>query len=898
MTDVSFLHSSCAAIRGSRAVTVCAVFLVLLSQNAVGEETLRVAADRQIDVQHILLELDVDLEGRAVEGTATLFFKPLPGLRRTITLDAVGLEIVDVKARLYSHNVGEWQFDKTEFRTTEDSLQIACDLGGFDVLNSFTGPDDEPARLQIRYRVRDPKAGLYFFGPTKDAPEIPLTVWSQGEPRGSRYWFPCIDQPNERQTTTLIVTAPAGYEVLSNGELVSREDLSGDGPKRTRFYWKQDKPHATYLTSLVVGDFAVEQDEWRGRPVTYYVPKKRAVDLRRTFGRTTEMLDFFSERFGIEYPRDKYAQVVVEQFIWGGMENTSATTLYERALHDERAMLDSTPDWLIAHELGHQWWGDLVTCRNWSHLWLNEGFATYSEILWAEHKLGEVDRDWRLLEKSRSARSGSAQTRPIVDREYPHPASMFDVRAYPKAGWVLHMLRRRLGDEDFFNGLKRYGTVYAYQTAETTDLRRLFERLYGISLERFFYDWTERPGHPDLKVETRWNSERNEVEIQIEQTQKGDDFHVPLKVVGHIADRGSRKRLSPITEERLMTGRHLTLRLRSRGDSVLGVSIDPDLSLLATIREKKPDQFWEWQLRNGVNVAEVVRAIEHFKSKDSARSRELLRDALLKPADGPASHYGVRSEAAKALGRLKGDIAREALTEGLNDGVPQVRRACADALGQFEGDEAVIAALREKLAQGDDSYPTAAATLLSLSEVMSEPPFDLLVVALDKPSHREAIRIAALSQLGQSQERKAFELLFEWTSPDRPDVCRSQAISSLATFINHNEADDRDAARVVDHLVGLLGSEGPRHRATIVSALGALKSRARSATARLRKVADSDPNDRTRDAAAEALRRVQSESETSSELAKLRRDLEDERRRVRELEERLEAVEQAETGTR
>jgi aminopeptidase N len=609
------------------------------------------------------------------------------------------------------------------------------------------------------------------------------------------------------------------------------------------------------------------------------------------------MLDFFSERFGIEYPWDKYAQVVVEQFIWGGMENTSATTLYERALHDERAMLDSSPDWLIAHELGHQWWGDLVTCRNWSHLWLNEGFATYSEILWAEHKLGDIERDWRLFEKSRSARSGTAQTRPIVDRTYPHPGSLFDVRAYPKGGWVLHMLRRRLGDDDFFTGLKRYGTVYAYQTAETTDLRRLFERLYGISLERFFYDWTERPGHPELKVETRWDSENSEVEIQIEQTQKGDVFHVPLKVVGYLVDRGSRKRLSPITEERLMTDRHLTLRLRSRGESVLGVSIDPDLSLLATIRETKPDQFWEWQLRNGVNVAEVVRAIEYFGEKDSARSRELLRDALLAPMDGAASHYGVRSEAAKALGKLKGELARDALLAGLSDEVPQVRRACADALGRFKRDEAVIAALQEKLQQRDDSYPTEAAVLSSLSEILPEPPFDLLVAALDKPSHREAIRIAALSQLGNCPQDRAFELLFEWTGRDRPDVCRSQAISSLAHFVSHNQRGDADSRRVVEHLVELLASEGPRHRSTIVSALGSLKSRARIAADRLREVAEGDPNDLTRDAAAAALIRIQSEETGSAELAKLRHDLEDERRRVRELQQRLEAIERADGKT-
>lgn len=876
-----------------RRVAVSCVFFafaVLLTVGQVAaEETLRVAADRQIDVQHIRLELDVDLEGRSVEGTATIDYRAVRPLGRTVTLDAVGLEILAVETGPASD--GPDVLAEAKFVTDEGTLQIVEPGMGSESSRRFA-EEDSVARLRIRYRVRDPKAGLYFFGPTDDAPNVPLTVWSQGEPRGSRYWFPCIDHPNERQTTELIVTAPTGLEVLSNGKLVSREDLPGDGPKRTRFHWKQEKSHTTYLTSLVIGDFVVERDEWRGRPVTYYVPKKRAADLRRTFGRTTEMLDFFSERFGIEYPWNKYAQVVVEQFIWGGMENTSATTLYERALHDERAMLDSSPDWLIAHELGHQWWGDLVTCRNWSHLWLNEGFATYSEILWAEYKQGDIERDWRLFEKSRSARSGSAQTRPIVDRTYPHPGSLFDVRAYPKGGWVLHMLRRRLGDEDFFNGLKRYGTAYAYQTAETTDLRRLFERVYGISLERFFYDWTERPGHPELKVTTRYLSDSREVEVKVEQTQKADPFAIPVKLRFGTSKAGSGDAADVRDDEFVMTEREQTRRIQVVGDPLF-VSVDPDFSLLATIRETKPDQFWEWQLKDGINVAEIVRAIEHFGAKDSPRSRELLRDALLKPADGPAAHHGVRSETAKALGRLKGDVARETLIAGLNDDVPQVRRACAAALGQFKDDEKVVEALRQKLKQGDESYPTEAAVVSSLSGVLSEPPLELLVEALGKSSHREAIRIAALSQLGNSPQRRAFELLFEWTGRDRPDVCRSQAISSLARSVTHNELDDADSQRVVDHLVELLSSEGPRHRATIVSALGSLKSRARSAADRLRAVADGDPNDQTRDAAAAALIKVQAEEDGSSELAKLRQDLEAERRRVRELEQRLQAVERA-----
>src|SRR5262249_34353741 len=270
-----------------------------------------------------------------------------------------------------------------------------------------------------------------------------------------------------------------GFEVLSNGALLSRKENDN---KTVTYHWKQEKSHSSYLVTLVVGQFDVVKEDWHGLPVLYYVPKGRKPDVARTFGRTREMLTFFSKRFGIAYPWEKYAQVVVEQFSSGGMENTSATTLTDRALLDERAFLDSSPDGLIAHELGHQWWGDLVTCRDWSHIWLNEGFATFSEVLWMEHDKGADEAAYLLLQKARSARGGG-KDRPIVDRRYTSAVSMFDARAYPKGAWVLHMLRRRLGDDAFWRAMRRYGTEHRLKSVETSDFRKTLERDTGFNLE-------------------------------------------------------------------------------------------------------------------------------------------------------------------------------------------------------------------------------------------------------------------------------------------------------------------------------------------------------------------------------------------------------------------------------
>ncbi len=839
---------------------------LVMDELAFADESLRTTADRTIDVHHIRLEVDVDLRKKTVSGTATIDFSLLRS-STMISLDAVDLDVRS-NARLRRWGPDQKTHDVFIYNTGK-TLQIV-DLQNFDVR------PDEKWRLEIDYSARDPRSGLYFFGPTDDAPQTPLMVWSQGEPTGNRFWFPCVDNPNERQSTEMIVTVDKGLEVLSNGKLVSRKDVERD---RVRFHWSQEKSHVSYLVSLVVGEFDVTGEEWRGKPVTYYVPKDRSADTQRTFGRTTRMLDFFSERFGIEYPWEKYAQVVVHQFVFGGMENTSATTLYGRTMHDERAMLDSTPDWLIAHELGHQWWGDLVTCKDWSHLWLNEGFATYSEILWDEYAHGRDDRDWHLLQDQRAARSGTTLSRPVLDRRYRHPGSMFDNRVYPKGAWVLHMLRSRLGDEDFFRGLQRYGTVYAYQSAETSDLRQVFERLYGVSLERFFYDWIERPGHPELLVESEYLPSERKMKIHVKQTQKGDVFQIPVRVSFSVkgpVDVGS--------VDRLMTEREFTQYVDTTKRPYL-IHVDPDFTLLATIREKKAPVFWEAQLLNSgdlPSVPERVRAAEHFAEVRTDKSRELLRKCL-----ETDSFWGVRTEAAKALGRTKGDIAREALLEGLAQEHPKVRRACADALKAFASDSIVIAALTQKSRDGDESYFVESSVLTSLAEIATEPPVQLLTDALDKPSHRETIRIAALRGLARATDKKVLDVLFDWTKPDKPHVCRHEAIRRLVEYVNGNEADKAVVDRVVRHFLDLIDRDGPRLRGSLASGLGQLGSLAGAAVSRLEQLAETDPYDATRDAAGKSLEKIRTSEPGDSELARLRREVEDARKRNRELEERL-----------
>lgn len=842
---------------------VAFIILLLSSLGVRAEEPLRVAADRPVDIEHIRLDLTVSIEQKQVAGTATIDFSPYRPIDQ-LKLDAAGHEVEAVD-QLNGDAHGNQPLD---YENTGESLLISF---------PETLPRGQQTRIRVRYRVRDPEAGLHFFQPTETEPGTPRMVWSQGEPVSNRHWFPCLDNPNERQTTELVVTVDSRYSVLSNGRLVSRT-VSDDG-RQTTFHWRQDAPHVAYLVTMVVSELEIVEQEWRGRPVLYYVPRGQTDLVEATFGRTREMLDFFSERFGIEYPWDKYAQVVVEQFTIGGMENTSATTLVDWVMHDDRALLTSSPDWLIAHEMGHQWWGDLVTCKDWTHLWLNEGFATYCEVLWAEHHLGRDEADYRLYDKSRSARSGSALKRPIVDRRYENPSQMFDARAYPKGGWVLHMLRRLVGDEEFFRALQRYGTVYAYQTAETADLRRIFSDLTGFSLERFFYDWTERPGHPVLDVKTSWDAEEELVEIAIKQTQEGEPFHFPLTIELVASDSPQTRQLT-----RYVTEKELTV-LVPMAERPVAVRIDPEFSLLAEIREQKSRDWWTPQL-NATTVAERVRAVEHFAESKQNGDRDLIAGVL---NDDP--FYGVRVEAAKALGESGGDIAREALITGLGAEDARVRSACATALGEFREDAAAVAALENVLQSGEPGYAVVAAALSSLGRIQDHPAVDVFQAALQADSHGEVIRQAALRSLARVESPAAFDLLLEWTRPGHHRDCRRAAIAAIAARFGRIEPSDQQQTAAIEALAGYLQTERPRIRRAAADALRDLGSTGTPALDVLDALARHDANLRVRTAARSAAEAIRSGDTSEGQVRDLRKELEELREQNRELTERLDRIE-------
>ena len=435
--------------------------------------------DRPGQVEHISLDLTLNIPNRSYEGVCKIRLNPVRDEIERLTLDAINLQIKSVKV---GNDMQAFDYDGEQLYV---QLKQPTTAG-------------KAITLAIAYQVDNPQRGIYFVGPDQYYPDKPIQVWTQGEDEDSRFWFPCFDYPGQLSTSEIRVRVPKPYLAISNGELLSTEEVGDD----QIYHWSQKQIHPTYLMTLAVGDFSVIQDYWKDLPVTYYVEKRRQQDAKRTMGKTPQMIDFFSDLFGYAYPYPKYAQVCVDDFIFGGMENTSTTLLTDRCLLDERAALDNrSAESLVAHELAHQWFGDLLVINHWSHAWVKEGMATYSEVLWTNQEYGPDDAAYYRLNEARSylSEDKSRYRRPMVTHIYREAIELYDRHIYEKGACVYHMIRTELGDTLFWRAIQTFVRNHAHCTVETIDLIRTIEQVTGRNLRFLFDQYVFRGGHPRLQ---------------------------------------------------------------------------------------------------------------------------------------------------------------------------------------------------------------------------------------------------------------------------------------------------------------------------------------------------------------------------------------------------------------
>jgi aminopeptidase N len=565
----------------------------------------RASRSRLFDLLHTKLEVSFNMAEHSLDGTATLQLRPYFHPQSQLLLDAKGFDIHQVVLLA--------EGDEVPLRYTYDDYQIAIELGKsfsrqeeFLLKINYTARPDEVA-LKGSAAISEDK-GLYFIGTdTTQLFQKPQQIWTQGETQANSCWFPTIDAPNERTTQEMYITVDSTYRTLSNGVLVYSQ--FNDDNTRTD-YWKMDQPHAPYLFMMAVGDFAIVEDQWRDKKVSYYVEPEYEKYARDIFGNTPEMLDYFSETLGVDYPWDKYAQVVVRDFVSGAMENTTASVFMEDLQVDDRELLDYHWDGIIAHELFHHWFGDLVTCESWANLPLNESFATYAEYLWHTHKYGKDEGDYVLWEQGLNYFSEAEEKQvDLIRFRYADQEDMFDRHSYDKGSRILHMLRKYLGDEVFFSALQYYLQEHAYSSVEVHDLRMAFEEVSGEDLNWFFNQWFLASGHPQLEVRHQYDS--GVLTLEVSQTQAlsaNPLYYLPMTV--EIWEAGKSK-LYPLLIDQQVN--KWEFELSSRPELVL---LDPDASMLVEMGHQKDKSEWMFQATHATNFTHRLAALE-FLTADS-----------------------------------------------------------------------------------------------------------------------------------------------------------------------------------------------------------------------------------------------------------------------------------------
>ncbi|MFN0094360.1 MAG: M1 family aminopeptidase [Dehalococcoidia bacterium] len=703
--------------------------------------------DRVADVRHIALDLDLDLEAGAVFGTATHTVAAINDGLQAVPFDAIEMTInavtVDGKAATWDYSGATLVVSLPRILVRGEAVEVA-----------------------IAYRAT-PRIGLYFIRPDAGYPDKPVQVWSQCQDEDTRYWIPCYDAPNQKQTTELTVRVPGTWFALSNGRLVRETDLP-DG--RKLFHWTQERPHSTYLITLAAGEFARIDASRPSLTIDYYV---EAADIERgklAMGNTPAMIAAFEEFTGIPYPWAKYSQIVVRDFVFGGMENTSATTMTTNLLVDERGLLDYKPDELVSHELAHMWFGDLLTCRDWSHGWLNESFATYLELVWDErfrgvdeYRQGVIDNTNLYLEER--------YRRPIVSNVFRDPIDIFDRHLYEKGSVVIHMLRCLLGEDAFSRSVKRYCREHQEQNVKTQDLIDAIEAETGRNLEWFFDQWVFKPGHPELKVSWSWDAERKAATVTVRQAQDTSGATPLFRLPVTIDFRSGRGRPQAFRVEVTEAEHVFHFALQKRPDLC---RFDPYNTVLKTVEFEKPLTELKLQLREDDDIAGRRLASEALGKKGGPEAIAALEEALRKDP-----WWSVSAAAAKALGTTKDPAAKAALRKHLGAKHPKVRRAVVSALAEHAV-VAELAAALTNVATADESSAARGAAYAALGKLRQEGAFERLVEGMGHESFRQFVRNGCIDGFVELRDERAFDQLAAAAAYGTPVGSRGPALAGIA----------------------------------------------------------------------------------------------------------------------
>ena len=749
-----------------------------------GKATLHRTLEPPYHITNESISLAFDFERGAIQATTMIDVTPKDPKTTTLPFDSVGL----------TYNYVAINGIAAAFKTDADHLYVTLPLA-IDAAKPF--------QITTQY-VGTPTRGIYFVRPNAAYPNRQSQIWTQGEEEDNRRWFPTWDEPNEKFTTTLSAVVPADWTVISNGVLETTIKSPDDA--FMTYTWREARPHSAYLTSFVAGPYVKTHDSLGTLDVDYYTSAADAPLARQCFGRTPEMIAFFQTITKTPYPWEKYAQTTVSEFTAGGMENVSATTQTQFAIHPAAYDVTTPCDGLVSHELAHQWFGDDVTASDWPNIWINEGFATYFQELWTEHHFGKDRFDY---ERKHAQDTYFTETqrywRPIVEYRYGTAHDAFDASGYPRPGQTLHMLRELLGDTAFFTAIHDYLAAYQFKNADTRQFEAVVEKSTKTDLKWFFDEWFYQPSFPQYTVGYRYSATTRQLTVNIAQkNHAGVVFHMPVTIE---ADDASG---TTISKSFAINRRNETVVLEGVPSQPQLVLFDPGQQIIRKLTMKKTIAELAFQAAKARSVPDRLWAIDRLgESAPSERgaARVAVRAALADP------FYGVRVDALGAIAAL--DDA-DGITAALHDADPRVKIAAAEAVAKLKSKPAALIAALEVQAS-DANGLVAGAAFSGIGNAGGAAAYDRLIAALERTSDHDAIAIGAVAGLAALGDMRALATIEARAAYGQPERLRTAAIVAIGKI------GRKAPARVLPTLLKFAQNDPYfRARSSAVKAIGEL----------------------------------------------------------------------------
>lgn len=785
-------------------------------------------ASHDFDILHYKIQLKLNDQRESVAGTTTICLRSRGDNLRSITLNAVDMQIDEISLT-----------PNYEFTFDYDSAEIKI---------HFSKPP-KPADslfLAIKYRT-DPLFGIFFIRADSSSSLIrPAHIYSDSEPEDARYWYPCFDRPFDKATSELIVTVRDDFSVLSNGRLIQTSD---DKLTHTRTYhWSHEKIHATYLVSFTAGPYELMQEQFQKVPLDYYYYPGYQLEAKRLYQNTLEMVAAYTRLFGTPYPWDKYAQVWVADFKALGMENTSITFISDKILESVRRFETVNYEALVAHELAHQWFGNLVTCQDWAHLWINEGFATYAEFLWFETSHGLDAARYHLLQdlKTYLQAVDSRYDQTIVTETYTDPWEMFNVFSYHKAALCLHSLRFIIGEQDFFLTLQQFLKTFAFANANTDDFQNIVEAVTHTNYDWFFQQWFNNKGLPHFEVKTLWNQEEKKLQLNVTQIQSIDSvglFKTPVAIEITTPDSvfHFREWLSHEQEE-------FTWHLPAVPQMI---RFDKGGWLLKKMTFTKTTDELIFQLLHDDDLTGRFRALEALiKMPVDSNITTTVVTALNKD-----SFWAIRKKAAAYLENKTEIPVITALRAGFKDQHPEVRKVCIESFPKNRYNQPDLIKSLEHTLLTDSVPPVLEAALKALAFTIDSLAFPVLKTFLDE-NHAPRLVEAALIAMSHLDDDRAISVGLKYAQNSNHSRIRYLAFRILG----NSKVKD---SRVENVLIQALSDPTPGIVSRAITLLGELGYQ--NALIALKKIEKHSADNNRRKRARDAIEKIRSNRSTGEQ---------------------------------